>query len=77
MAEKLASNEVTLSPPVDADADGPAEAGASDGSTEGAVDSGGAVGDGVAAAPLHAETMIESDANTGRETVRALKRGLL
>jgi hypothetical protein len=69
IAEKDASNEVTLSPPADAEADGAADPGASDGG----LDAGGVVGDGVAAAPLQAETTINRVPNAGREKIRALK----
>jgi hypothetical protein len=79
IAVKAASNEVTLSPLVDGDPEAPgaAEDGASDGAVEAGGSVGAAVGDGVAAVPLQAETTIERDARTGRETIRALKGGLL
>jgi hypothetical protein len=74
IAEKVASNEPTVSPPAAAEPEGPAEAGASEaGAVDGSLVAGGAVGEGVAAAPLQADTMIEMAAKTGRETVRALK----
>jgi hypothetical protein len=74
IAEKVASNEPTVSPLADAEPEGASVEGASEaGAVDGSLDAGGAVGDGVAAAPLQAETMIERVANAGRETVRALK----